>query len=124
MNRTLSNLGPALFLAVVILVAAALAVAAPRASWTAAAGPLLLVLALIGTDLVQRRRSGRRLLPSPSVLLVSAVILVACGIVASRDPGRLAGMIPIFGSCAAFPILRHQDARTSCRRAAGLESGG
>jgi hypothetical protein len=111
MNRRLSNLGPALFLAVVMLVATALAVAAPRASWTAAAGPLLLVLALVGTDLVQRRR----LLPSPSVLMLAATLLVACGIVASRDPGRLAGMIPILGSCAALPILlRHQGARTSC----------
>jgi hypothetical protein len=118
MNHTLSNLGPALFLAVVMLVATALAVAAPHASWTAVAGPLLLALALVGTDLVDRRRSGRRLLPSPSVLLVAATLLVACGIVASRGLDRLAGMFPILGSCAAVPIiLRHKGAPTSCRRA-------
>jgi len=118
MNRTLSNLGPALLLAVVMVVATALVVAAPHAWWTAVAGPLLLVLALVGTDVVQRRRSGRRSLPSPSVLLVAATILVACGIVASRDLDHLAVMIPILGSCAAVPvILRHQGARTSCRRA-------
>ncbi|HVT61515.1 MAG TPA: hypothetical protein VHR45_24350 [Thermoanaerobaculia bacterium] len=118
MNRTLSNLGPALFLALLILAATALAAAATRASWTAVAGPLLLVLGLVGTDLVRRRRPGRRSLPSSSVLLLAAAILVACGIVASRDLDRLAGLIPILGSCAAVPvILRHEGARTSCRRA-------
>jgi hypothetical protein len=118
MNRTLSNLGPALFLAAAMLAAAALAAAAPHAPWAAVAGPLLLVLSLVGADLVQRRRTGRRLLPSAGVLLVAAGILVACAIVASHDLERLAGMIPILGSCAAFPlILRQESARTSCRRA-------
>jgi hypothetical protein len=126
MNRTLSNLGPALFLAVVILVATALAVAAPHASWIAFAGPLLLVLALVGTDLVRRRGSGRRFLPSTSVLLVAAAILVSCGLVAAHDLDRLAAMMPILGSCAAVPvILRQEGARTSCRRAkCPAESGG
>ena len=124
MNHTLSNLGPALFLAVVMLVATALVAAAPHASWAAVAGPLLLALALVGTDLVQRRRSGRGSLPSASVLLLAAALLVACGLVASRDLGRLAGMIPILGSCVAVPVIlrhprhpRHEDACTSCRRA-------
>jgi hypothetical protein len=118
MNRTLSNLGPALFLAVVMLVATALAKAAPHAAWTAAAGSLLLVLALVGTDLVHRRRSGHRALPSAGVLLLAAGILVACGIVASRDLDRLAVMIPILGCCAAVPVfLRPEGASTSCRRA-------
>jgi peptidoglycan/LPS O-acetylase OafA/YrhL len=127
MNRIPSNLGPALSMALVMLAAAALAKAAPQAAWTAVAAPLLLVLALVGTDLVQRRRAGRRPLPSASVLLVAAAILVACGIVASRDLDGLAAMIPILGSCAAVPvILRRQGTRTSCRRAAGLPaaSGG
>jgi hypothetical protein len=108
MNRTLSSLGPALFMALLILIASALAVAAPRASWAAIAGPILLALGLIGIDLVQRRR----LLPSPGALLVAAAILVACGIVGSSDLNRLAGLIPILGSCAAVPIiLRHEGAR-------------
>lgn len=116
MNRThtLSNLGPALLVAVVMLVSTALAGRAPHASWTAVAGPLLLALALVGADLVHRRR----FLPSPSALLLAAAILVACGIVAARDPDRLAGMMPILGGGAAIPLLlRHQGARTACRRA-------
>jgi hypothetical protein len=114
MNCTLSNLGPGLVLAVVMLVSSALAARAPHASWTAVAGPLLLVLALVGADLVRRRR----FLPSPSVLLVAAAILVAGGIVAARDLDRLAGTMPILGGCAVIPlILRNQGARTSCRRA-------
>jgi len=56
MNRNLSNLGPALFMALLILVASALAVPAPRAPWAAFAGPVLLALGLLGADLVRRRR--------------------------------------------------------------------
>lgn len=124
MNRMLSTLGEALFLAVAMLVATLLVVAAPRAPWTAVAAPLLLVLALTGADLVHRRRSGRGSWPSPSVLLVSAGILVACGIVASRNLESLAEMFPVLGSCAAVPaLLRHERARASCRRDAGLASG-
>lgn len=118
MNRTLSNLGPVLVMAVAILVATALVAVAPRAPWTAVAGPLLLVLALLATDRVQRRRSGGPSLPSASSLLLAAVLLVACGIVASGDPGRLAAMMPILGTCAALPvILASEGARASCRRA-------
>lgn len=114
MNRTLSSLGPALFMALLILVASALAVAAPRASWAAFAGPILLVLGLIGIDLVQRRRW----LPSPGALLVAVAILVACGIVASSDLNRSVGLITMLCGCAAVPvILRHKGARPSCRQA-------
>jgi len=112
MNRTLSNLGPALLLAAVMLAAAALAGMAPPAPWTAVASSLLLVLGLLGADLVHRRR----LLPSPSALLSATALLVACGIVASHDLDRLAEMIPLLGSCAAIPIiLRPKGARASCR---------
>jgi hypothetical protein len=117
MNRTLSNLGPSLFLAAAILVASALTVAAPHASWAAVAGPLLLVLALVGTDVALRRRSGRGTRPSASVLLLAASLVVACGIVASNGPDRLAGMILILGSGAAVPVVLRQGARPSCRRA-------
>ncbi|MDP9120106.1 MAG: hypothetical protein M3O15_01865 [Acidobacteriota bacterium] len=118
MNRTLSDLGPALFLSAVMLVATTLVGAAPHASWTAAAGPLLLGLALVGIDIVQRRRSGRGSLPAPGVLLLAAALLAACGIVASGDPGRLAGMFPILGSSVVAPVLlRREGARPACRRA-------
>jgi hypothetical protein len=118
MNRTLSNLGPALLQAVVLVVATALAVAAPHAAWTAVAVPVLLVLALVGTDIVHGRRSGRRSLVSASVLVLAVTIVIGCGIVASRDLDQLAGAIPILGSCAALPvILRDKGTRTACRPA-------
>jgi peptidoglycan/LPS O-acetylase OafA/YrhL len=118
MNRALSKLGPALVMAGAMLVATALVAVAPQAPWTAVAGPLLLVFALLATDLVQRRRSGGRSLPSASSLLLAAIILLACGILAAGDPGRLAGMMPILGACAALPaILASAGARRSCRRA-------
>jgi len=118
MNRTLSNLGPALVLAVSMVLATALAGAAPHTPWTAAAGPLLLVLGLVSADLLQRYGPSQRSRPSSSALLLVAAILVACAIVAARDLDRLAGLIPILGSCAAVPvILRQESARPSCRRA-------
>jgi peptidoglycan/LPS O-acetylase OafA/YrhL len=105
-------------MAVATLVATALVAAAPHAPWTAIAGPLLLVLALLVTDLVQRRRSGRGSLPSSSTLLLAAILLVACGIVASGDLHQLAEMMPILGTCAALPaILAREGPRTSCWRA-------
>jgi len=116
MNRELSNLGPALFLAVVMLVASALAAVAPHAAWTAVASPLLLVLALVGTDLYllrRRRYSAPRSRPSSSVLLMAGAILVACAIIAVRDLDQIAGMIPILGSCAALPVILRRD-RSQC----------
>ena len=107
MNRNLSNLGPALFMALLILVASALAVPAPRAPWAAFAGPVLLALGLLGADLVRRRRW----LPSPSALLVAAAILVACGILASGDRQYLAAMVPILGSSAAIPVILRKERR-------------
>jgi hypothetical protein len=110
MNRTLA----ALSLAVAMLLASALAVAVPGASWTAVAGPSILVLALLGTDLALRRRA----VPSASVLLLAAAMVVACAIVASRGLDRLAEFIPLLGSCAALPVLlRREGAGPSCRRA-------
>jgi uncharacterized membrane protein YjdF len=115
MNRTLSNLGPALLFAAAILAASALIKAAPHAAWAAVISPLLLVLALLGADLVQRRR----FLPSPIALALAATFLVACGLVAARGLEQLAAMIPILGSSVMLPlILRAEGKRPACRREA------
>jgi hypothetical protein len=114
MNRTLSNLGPALFFAAAILVASALVKAAPHTAWAAIASPALLVLALLGADLFQRRR----LLPSPTGLLLATSFLVSCGLLASGGLAQFAPMIPILGSSIMLPvILRAEGKRPSCRRA-------
>lgn len=112
MNRTQSNLGPALLMAGAMLVAAALVTAAPRAIWAAVAGPSLLVLALVGTDLYflrRRRYSLPRSRPRTSVLAVAGAILVASAILAIQDLDLLAGMIPVLGSCAALPLITRRD---------------
>jgi hypothetical protein len=117
MNRILSNL-PALVLALALLVASALARAALFVPWAAGAGPLLLVLALVGADAIYRRRLGLSGRPSSSTLLLAATFLVACGIVATGGVKPLAVMIPILGSGVAVSvILRYEGTRTSCRRA-------
>ena len=104
MTRPLSNLVPVLVVAGAMLAASALVTLVPRSSWAAMTAPVLLVLALIVGDLILGRRGGRRL-PSAAAVIIAASILVACGIVASDDPDRLAAMIPIFGSCAALPAI-------------------
>lgn len=109
MKRNLSNLGPALFMALLILVASALTKVTPHVPWAVLAGPVLLALGLIGIDLVRRRRW----LPSPSALLVAAAILGACGILASGDRQYLAAMVPILGTCAAVPVIRRRE-RLEC----------
>jgi CHASE2 domain-containing sensor protein len=114
MNRTLSNLGPALFLAAAILAASALVKAAPHATWAAVASPALLVLALLGTDLV-RRRSFR---PSTVALVLAASFVAACGLLASGGLDQLAPMIPILGSSVMLPfLLRARGERPECRQA-------
>ncbi len=119
MNRRFPDVGPALILAAAMLGGTALAVAAPHGSWTAVGGPLLLALAVVGTDVAWRRRSGLGSGPSAGALVVAASILVACGIVGFRDSARIAEMMPLLGSCAAAPfILRRKGARTSCLAAA------
>lgn len=115
MKRTLSNLGPALFFAAAILMASALIKAAPHATWAAIASPALLVLALIGTDLVQRRRFR----PSAIALVLAPTFVVACGLLASRGLDQLAAMIPILGSSIMLPLIfRTEGKRPACRREA------
>jgi hypothetical protein len=117
MRRTLSKLGPALFMAAMTLVATAMLAAARHASWSALAGTLILVLALLGTDLVQRRGSGAGSRPSPAALFLAATLLFA-GSILSDDRDALAAMLPILGTCAALPfLLRAEGERTTCRRA-------
>lgn len=121
MPRTLSNLIPPLVLAVATLVATGLANAAPRVPWSA--GPLVLVLALLLTDVAARRRAGRRPWPSASALLLALILLLASGILALDGPGPLAGMMPILGACAALPALLASE-RATCRRAGRGSEGG
>lgn len=116
MNRTLSNLVPALLLALLMLVASGLAVVAPGSSWPLVAGPLLLVIGLVGIDLVLNRRAGRSL-PSAGALIMAAAMVVAYGIVASSGFDRLAELIPLFGCCATIPLVLRRDViASSCRR--------
>jgi peptidoglycan/LPS O-acetylase OafA/YrhL len=116
MNRTLSNLSPALWMAAAVLAASALAKAAPHSVWAAVAAPLVLVVALLVADAVLSRRAGGPPLPSLVALVLAAGILGSCGILASAGLDRLAEMIPILGACAVLPILqRREGSRAWCR---------
>ena len=114
MKSTLSNLGPALLCAAALLLASVLIKAAPHAPWAAVACPALVVLALLGTDMIQRRRFR----PSPIVLVLAAGFGIACGILASGGSEQFAAMIPILGSSVMLPlVLRAEGRRPACRQA-------
>jgi len=114
MNHTLSKLGPALLCAAVLLLASVLIKAAPHALWATVASPALVVLALLGADMVQRRR----FLPSRIVLVLAAGFGIASGILASGGSEQFAAMIPILGSSVMLPlVLRAEGRRPVCRQA-------
>ena len=119
LSRT-SNFAPALLVAGATIGASALCAAAPDALWSAVAAPLVVVAALLGGDALRRRRAGLGAVPSPSALLLAALLLVAFALVGSRDLLLLAPMIPIFGGSAAFPFVLDPAGARSCRRAARM----
>lgn len=105
---------PFLILAAAILASTALAASAPGVFWGAFAAPLLLAGSLVGAEIGERRLAGKAAMPSRGVLWMAGAILLAGGLVAASDPGQIAVMIPILGSCATFPLLEGPSGRKSC----------
>ncbi len=112
MNRNPSPLIPALVLAVLTLIAAALAKVAPQSSWLVLAGPALMAGGLLAVD-AWRRRGW----PAVGVVVMAAAIPVACGVVGARDAAAVAGLIPFFACFGAVAlVLEERTGRWACRR--------
>ncbi len=101
MNRTLSNLGPALFMALLILVATVLTKAV-HAPWGRLRRPR--PSSALGSS-APISTAGRRWLPSPSALLwrQPSSWPAASSLPAIASSSR--AMVPILGSSAAVPVV-------------------
>jgi hypothetical protein len=91
------ELGPALVLAFGIIASTILMVASDSA-WLVGAGSLLFALSIVGADILGARLRDESPVPSPTSLVVAAVFLVACGIIALRDPALVKLFILTGGS--------------------------
>ncbi len=108
--------GPALVLASGIIMSTAVAVLTSGSAWTAAAGPLLCALSLVGADVWGSRLRGSSSGPSREALVLAGALLVACGMIALTDPASLPIMVSTLGGSTATPIilLRAERRRDTC----------
>jgi uncharacterized membrane protein len=104
-RKSSTQLVPAVVLALGILASALIAASASGSLWLVGAGVLLLAASLAGADVLDSWLRRRSLVPSPSVVLVAVALLVACGIVAIRDPESVLMLIPVLGGGSASAVL-------------------
>jgi hypothetical protein len=108
---------PALVFAIGILASTLVAVLASGSGWLIAASTLLFVVSLLGADVLSSRFRGESLAPSPIAMLLAVAFLVACGIVAVRDPALVATLIPVLGGGSGVSLLWRSKGRSSlCAR--------
>ena len=108
---------PSLVLAIGVLTSTLWVVLAAGSGWLIAAGTLLFALSLVGTDMLSSRLRGESSAPSPIAILSAVAFLVACGIVAIRDPALVAMLIPVLGSGSGITLLVRSKGRSSlCAR--------
>lgn len=111
MSRWVQTWIPAALLAAAVLLAAFVTKAALA---PALAGPLLLALAVLAADVIDRWSTrGRRVPSAEALFLAGAVLLASALLLPDRD--RLASTLPILGATVAVLPLRRGD---TCRRAA------
>ena len=116
----LLDLVPSLILALGMLASSGIAVITSASGWLVMTGPLVMVLAMAGASLVDYRLSGAYPGTLRVTLILGAVILLAGAIVAGRDPGRVATLLPILGASATLPLIINAARRTRERRAGCL----
>ena len=118
-NR-LMDLVPSIILALGMLASSGVAVITSASGWLVMAGPLVMALAMAGAGLVDYRLSGAYPGTLRVALILGAAILLAGAIVAGRDPGRVATLLPILGSSASIPLIMSAARWTRERRAGCL----
>jgi hypothetical protein len=78
------------------------------------AGVILFALLILAVDMMAGRLKGQSMAPTFSAILMSAAFLLACGIVALKNPGLVAMLIPVLGCSTAIPILSLSRTRRAC----------
>ena len=107
---------PSLVFAMGILASTLLVVLASGSGWLMAAGTLLLSVSLLSADVLSSWLRGESLAPSPAAILSAVAFLVACGIVAVKDPSLVAMLIPVLGSGSGVILLRPRGRSSLCGR--------
>jgi hypothetical protein len=107
---------PSLVFAIGIIASTLLVVLAAGSGWLMAAGALLLAGSLVGADVLSSRLRGESLAPSPTAILSAVAFLVACGIVAIKDPRLVAMLIPVLGSGFGAILVRPRGRSSLCGR--------
>lgn len=106
-------LAPSLFLAAGILASTGIAVVTADTGQWALAGPLVMSLVIVGTG-VHAARGSAAAGTIRSALFLAAALLLACALVAWRDPAEVAAVLPVLGACVAAPLgMRLESRHTS-----------
>jgi hypothetical protein len=106
------ELGSSLVVGTGIILATLVTKRAAGYGWLVLAGPLLLALALVGSDVLNSRLRGKSSRPSPAALILGAAFLIAGAIV--RDPNSVATLIPIVGMAAWVVLVLPESRRNTC----------
>jgi hypothetical protein len=107
------ELGPSLLVGTGIILSTFVATLAAGSGWLVLAGPLLLVLAVVGADVLDSRLKGKSSGPSPAALILGTTFLLA-GAILVRDPNHVRTLIPIVGIAAWVVLLRPESRRNTC----------
>ncbi len=97
-------LSPALLIATGIVAASILA--AHLSGWLMWLPPLLLACAVLAGSMLQNRLRGSNPLPTPPSLIIASAILVVAAMVGTDSPKPLADMMPILGATAVLALAR------------------
>jgi hypothetical protein len=113
------QLGPPLVLALGIVVSTLLAVSGSGSLWLVGAGVLLAAVSILGADILGAGLRGEPLVPSLLGIVAMAALLMACGIVALRDPKLVPMLIPLVGGGSTTVFLFNDRSRACVSRRRG-----
>ena len=111
-RQSMASIGLALVTAGGIIVSTALAASGSRG--LIAAGVILFALLILALDISAGWLKGESMAPTFSAILMSAAFLLACGLVAMKNSGLVAMLIPIIGGGVVVPILSTARSRRAC----------
>ena len=117
MTRKLpTQIGPALILALGIIASSLVTALASGSPWLVGAGVLVAAVSILGADVLDVWLRRQSLIPSLNGIVAVTALLLACGIVAIRDPKLVSMLIPVLGGGSASAILFKGQSRACARR--------
>jgi hypothetical protein len=108
------EIGLGLIVGAGIIVSTFVAMRTARFGMAVLAGPACLALAMLGADALARRWRGLTPWPSAPAWILSVICVLACTIVALRDPKLVASFVPIIGASSWVTLLFPDRAAARC----------